>query len=937
MPSSYSTNLKIELQATGENSGTWGNITNTNLGTALEQAIVGYGNPSYPSDANLTLTYTDTNAAQAARALVLNVTSAVSLSATRELVVPTIQKQYIVQNNTSGSQSITVKTSAGTGITVPNGRKAHLYVDGTNVIYMDDYVDINGGAIDGTPIGANSAAAGTFTTVGATTGNITTVNATTVDATNVEVTNIKAKDGTAAASIADSTGIISVTSNPTLSGGTANGVLYLNASKVATSGSALVFDGTNLGIGTSSPAYKLQVSTNANADATINASNTTDGTSSVARFLAISNAGSVWFGMTAPSYNAVTGASDACLINTGNASNGICFANDGVLQMKLDSSGNLGIGTASPATRLSVDNTRSDTAGTGWFTYTNAAVTTGRRGMRVDINNGYWFDYYNGSTWSAQMGLDSSGNLGIGVTPATWSITALQLKNGSLSGGTPDTYLSSNANFTSGVWKYIASTNATQFYQNAAGGEFVWRTAASGTAGNTISFTQAMTLDSSGNLGLGVTSPISRLDIRNTGGTYDKGISLQTSSGGNIATFWTTNNDLNIGIAGAHKFTNYDGSATRMTLDSSGNLGLGVTPSAWGSGYKAFQTSYLNFASATAGTGDGSITWNAYNNGTNWIYQYTGGVSTRYRQNESGHAWFYAASGTINTAVSFTQAMTLDASGNLGVGTTSPYARFQAYQSSSTLPAAWIYRGTQGSDTNLPTTFGYPYLQIGAVEYRTNSIQTIGFGYVSTNGNFPPAEIGLQTTSTGGETYGDLVFATRSVTTNTAATERARITSGGNLLVNTTTSYGRITAQTVDGSAAIGTIVSTAVNYNALDFRNSAGTQCGRILVNNAVTTEYLSASDRRLKENIAPADDAGSVIDSIEVVKHDWKVGGHVRFGVIAQDLHVVAPEAVGTGDTDDVEELKQPWGVDYSKLVPMLIKEVQSLRKRVAELEAK
>jgi len=169
MASTYSTNLKIELQATGENSGTWGTITNTNLGTALEQAIVGYGNPNFATDANLTLTYTDTNAAQAARALVLNVTSTGSLSTTRELVVPTIQKQYIVQNNTSGSQSITVKTSGGTGITVPNGRKAHLYVDGTNVIQMFDFVDINGGAIDGTSIGAASASTGAFTTLTAST------------------------------------------------------------------------------------------------------------------------------------------------------------------------------------------------------------------------------------------------------------------------------------------------------------------------------------------------------------------------------------------------------------------------------------------------------------------------------------------------------------------------------------------------------------------------------------------------------------------------------------------------------------------------------------------------------------------------------------------------------------------------------------------------
>jgi hypothetical protein len=175
MPSTYSNNLKIELQANGENASTWGTITNTNLGTALEQAIVGYATANFTSDTNLTLTYTDTNAAQTARALVLNVTSAVSLSAPRELVVPTIQKQYIVQNNTTGSQSITVKTTAGSGISIPAGRKAHLYVDGTNVIYMDDLVDINGGTIDGASVGASVPASGAFTTLSATT--ITLTNA----------------------------------------------------------------------------------------------------------------------------------------------------------------------------------------------------------------------------------------------------------------------------------------------------------------------------------------------------------------------------------------------------------------------------------------------------------------------------------------------------------------------------------------------------------------------------------------------------------------------------------------------------------------------------------------------------------------------------------------------------------------------------------------
>ena len=166
--STYSTNLKIELMTTGENSGTWGDITNTNLGTAFEQAVIGLGNPDYTSDANLTITITNSNASQAARCLVLNVTSAFgSLTQTRELIVPTIQKQYIVQNNTSGGQSITVKTSAGTGITVPNGRKAHLYVNGTSVIQMFDFVNILGGTIDNTTLGATTASSARVTTLNA--------------------------------------------------------------------------------------------------------------------------------------------------------------------------------------------------------------------------------------------------------------------------------------------------------------------------------------------------------------------------------------------------------------------------------------------------------------------------------------------------------------------------------------------------------------------------------------------------------------------------------------------------------------------------------------------------------------------------------------------------------------------------------------------------
>lgn len=134
MASNYSTNLKIELITTGEQAGTWGATTNTNLGTTLEEALVGYGNPNFTSDADLTLTLADSNSTQVARNLVLNVTSSGGLTATRNLVVPTIEKPYVVQNNTTGGQSIIVKTSGGSGVTVLNGASVYLYTDGTNVV-----------------------------------------------------------------------------------------------------------------------------------------------------------------------------------------------------------------------------------------------------------------------------------------------------------------------------------------------------------------------------------------------------------------------------------------------------------------------------------------------------------------------------------------------------------------------------------------------------------------------------------------------------------------------------------------------------------------------------------------------------------------------------------------------------------------------------------
>jgi hypothetical protein len=142
MASSYTPNLKIELVATGEQVNEWGVTTNSNFENGLEQAIVGRGVVEYTSDANKTITLTESNSSQDARNLFLYVdTDALTtLTATRDLIVPTIEKTYVVHNDTAGSQSIRVKTSGGTGITIPNGKKALLYVDGTNVIEQLNYL-----------------------------------------------------------------------------------------------------------------------------------------------------------------------------------------------------------------------------------------------------------------------------------------------------------------------------------------------------------------------------------------------------------------------------------------------------------------------------------------------------------------------------------------------------------------------------------------------------------------------------------------------------------------------------------------------------------------------------------------------------------------------------------------------------------------------------
>ena len=135
MSSTYS-NLKLQLMATGENLATWGNVTNINLGTALEEAVVGSADVTFASG-NVTLTLSNVNTTQTARNLRLNLIGTTGGS-TRNLVVPSIEKVYIVNNTCA--DSVLVKTSAGTGVTVPTGKTMWVYNNGTNVVDVTTHI-----------------------------------------------------------------------------------------------------------------------------------------------------------------------------------------------------------------------------------------------------------------------------------------------------------------------------------------------------------------------------------------------------------------------------------------------------------------------------------------------------------------------------------------------------------------------------------------------------------------------------------------------------------------------------------------------------------------------------------------------------------------------------------------------------------------------------
>jgi hypothetical protein len=238
MATQYTSLLGLALPVTGELSGSWGNVVNDSITSLLDSAVS--GTTTLSADADVTLTTTDGAANQARQAILLWTATG---TVTRNITAPAHSKAYFVINKTGSTQSIVIRGAGPTtGVTVRAGQQALVVWNGT------DFVEVASGDVDGPSSATDNAVARFDGTTGKLiqnsavtiddSGNVSGVvqlNATTVDATNVEVTNIKAKDGTAAVQIADSTGVVSVTAAPVLTALTASQAVFTNASKALVS------------------------------------------------------------------------------------------------------------------------------------------------------------------------------------------------------------------------------------------------------------------------------------------------------------------------------------------------------------------------------------------------------------------------------------------------------------------------------------------------------------------------------------------------------------------------------------------------------------------------------------------------------------------------------------------------------------------------------
>ena len=376
----------------------------------------------------------------------------------------------------------------------------------------------------------------------------------------------------------------------------------------------------------------------------------------------------------------------------------------------------------------------------------------------------------------------------------------------------------------------------------------------------------------------------------------------------------TNDGDTNTGIffPAADTIAFAEGGAEVARFDSSGNFGLGVTPSAWASSNKAIQVASRSALAQTASFE--TIV------GNNWYYD-TGGTnrylataaSSLYLQGGGAHAWLNAASGTAGNAITFTQAMTLDASGNLGIGTTSPDIFSRGYGKIVGINDS----GSSGAALEINSASAYPAVELG-------------------RGGVRKAFFTAQSTAT---EFGNLEAVPLLFYTNSA--ERARIDSSGNLLVGTTSATGKVGIE-YDGGVVVGQNINDSANTTNSTLMQFLiqGTQVGTIKRVGATSAViYNTTSDYRLKTVVGAVTGQGDRIDALKPIVFQWKEGGQQAKGFLAHEFQEVYANSV-SGDKDAVDAngnpVYQAMQASTSEVIADLVAEIQSLRKRLAALES-
>jgi len=877
----------------------------------------------------------------------------------------------------NGTADLILNTNGGTNsgsITIADGTNGNISItpNGTGEVALPK-VNIDSGTIDNTVIGGSTAAAANFTTV---------------DATTVEVTNLKAKDGTTSVELANSTGYVGLGTAPSyrlhLTGSTDAGARIF-ASSSATSAittSALELSRTTTASGTRVVGgilftHTLTDSTKSTAGTiTLTATNTPGAEASelILEANSIVLSGTV----TAATLNSttidttnlevtnvkakdgtaaivLTDSTGAVAVSTAlTANGGAVFNENGAnvdFRVEGDTDANLifadasadfvGIGTSSPSQKLDIIGSIAVRASASGSNQDIVAI----RALNAD-NTAYANAIYYGNTqrWAYAgstegMRLTSTGTLnivGAGVAGSTQAV--------SINGSAPADSLIVDSTGRLLVKGSTAIGSAATFYGSQASVVISQPTSTS-YAGLRIYNDQA--------------SSVRALEIDYAGSAYS----------GALITGGPTGESAAITTTGAYPLVLGTNNTARATLDSSGNLGLGVTPSAWSLG-KAFQ---VNSGALWSQANNAYVVANAYYNAG---YKYLNtGYASAYEMGSGTHIWYTAPSGTANTTtitngvsytiitsgnqtafgaannnvgtvftatssgtlssgtvsqnISFTQAMTLDASGNLGVGQTNP--------------SAWLVNGIG---------VGSGISDWGATIYTGTSSS----GYLC----FADGT----TTTDRYRGYLQYSHATDAMVFATAATERARITSGGYFKAsNNGTYYGSTGSQhelrnTANGEWVVRAVSASATDPNGMEIRYSAATPNGTAnrflycLDSTALRAEIRSngglanyqsnnvdLSDVRTKTDISPLASYWSKIAALEIVSYKYKDQTHddLNIGVIAQQVEQVAPEFVDADGFGETPEDGVPLKTIYNKdLTFAAIKALQEAMARIEKLEA-